>query len=233
MEEIILEHEASLYASFLNASLTAWQGSSGGWRCNLVHDIEPLEPHKSYPAKAIELAKRLLQKPDYKDADHRLIFLFGQEGVVVPNPMISEVLSSDERFQYWINGAWNELRYNLDPFVIGHYAPVASTAWRHAHIDTQFVPQDDRASEKAALVASVRRWGYMLLHLGVGIAAPSLPTIMLTGGTEEWVEHDVFGLMPGGTHYLDLRSWDGNDKEFTARDLVPTGGNILPGLQRK
>jgi hypothetical protein len=217
-DEVILRPEPRLVANFGPSHLSEGRISGRYWQCTLYQDILTTVP---YAPVAIELARQLLEEPGYDTEDRTLIFLFGREALTVPAPLIDDVLSSSEAFQYWLNAGWVQLRYSAYPYDIGHYAPVVSANVAKTHPQVRFVPLDATTEDESHLLSEVKRWGYMLYHLGIGIAANWKPTVMLTSGTGRWVKHPQFGLLPSGTAYIDLRSWKGDDKTFSESDLKP------------
>jgi len=216
-DDVILRPEPRLAANFGPSRLSAGRISERYWQCTLAQEILTVGP---YVDVATGLARQLLKEPGYDIEDRALIFLFGREAVTVPGTMIDEVLSSPEWFQYWLNAGWVQVGYDSFPYEIGHYSAVVSPDLDRTRPETHFVPVDTSTEDKTHLLSAVKLWGYMLYHHGIGIAARGKPIVMLTSGTGRWVEHPRFGQLPSGASYIDLRSWQGDDRIFSESDLV-------------
>jgi hypothetical protein len=219
-DDFRLERDPRLDVGFQAGHLSCKVSGDGYWSGSLAVDASARPPTTTH-----DVARELFEaNPAYTAApDHTLILVYSRWLIELAGQTRDEAMESMDAMVYHANYAWVSFTTGLGPFYMRN---IGALLERNSEVFTQvhgILPFAPGSEEIVELVKAIQTFGFLPLHHGVGIAAPGLPTLLRTGGSGEYVQHPVFGRIPGGLRYLDLTGWAGAaDTTFADGDLGTT-----------
>ncbi|AKM30939.1 hypothetical protein AB870_13700 [Pandoraea faecigallinarum] len=215
-------------AKLINEPMLAAQFTAGSIRCvpSTIDTPQAIVETTMLAAsldKIIATAKKVLAAhPDYivDPNNYRLTFVYERLYIDVLGINVDRMLNDPDLLEYFINSIWLSLYFvDLGPYmemipfnaVIRSRQPEIKPSWA-------FVPKV-ADTDLQDLINAVHSRQYILMHQGVGLSAPGKETLLYTNGSGAYVDHPDFGRLPAGLTYLDLRTWNGETRDFTKADV--------------
>ncbi|AKM30940.1 hypothetical protein AB870_13705 [Pandoraea faecigallinarum] len=215
-DEAELINDPRLAGSFIDGAISTRRTPN-----DLIFADVRMEMLVARAEKTIAVAQSLREQyPDYANhPDFFMTFVYERMGLPVNGVNLDQMFSSPGAFLDNINFLWNEYRVGL-----GYYYQMASTKAILETFDNEATPhwsfmQVQEGASEQDMIEAVRSRQYILMHQAIGVMAPGLKMKLHTSGGDYYINHPEFGHIPGGLTYVDLRSWNGETRDFTKADV--------------